>query len=86
MNIFEYFEVQLGRAPNDETLKELPVDSGCGDDCKSAIDNAHALIAAIDAAHGLIKHIDNAFGDHEPDLKANVRYTAERVVQCYWRG
>jgi hypothetical protein len=76
MNIFEYFEQQLGRAPNDETLKELPVDSGCGDDCKAAIDSAHALIG----------HIDNAFGDDEPDLKANVRYTAERVVQCYWRG
>ena len=39
-SVFEYFRDQLHREPADETLRELPLESPCGRDCKQAIDEA----------------------------------------------
>ena len=72
MNIYEYFNCQLGVKPADETFKKLPVDSPCGDDCKKAIDAAVTLIEADDNAGGRNCKV--------------IRDIAFHACQVYWRG
>jgi len=73
MNVFDYFKQQLGVAPDDVTLKDLPVDSNCGQDC----------VAAIDAAHTLQHHAKAALGNGHDESLVEL---AEHVVSVYWRG
>lgn len=49
-SVFDYFCEKLGDEPDDETLRDLPVQSGCGNDCAEAIDVAAKLIAICDKA------------------------------------
>lgn len=70
-NIFEYFTSTMGFAPEDESLRDLPVESVCGRDCKRAIDAGAALMAAV---------------DRHPDVVADVRSAVERSVSIFWVG
>ena len=49
MNIAQYFENAFGAAPNDPSLKDLPVFSNCGLDCKKVIDRAGPFYEAVDS-------------------------------------
>lgn len=51
-NVFDYFTDKLGYEPKDETFKELPVESKCGDDCRKAIDAAFEFLKSSRAADG----------------------------------
>lgn len=79
LDIYSYFTRELGRNPDDITLKKLPVDSGCGDPCADAIDHAAALLAHVESAIGTKDH------DSVKLREALVR-TTELVVSVYWRG
>lgn len=71
MNVYDYFKQQLGVAPEDDTLSELSLLSNCGEDCKKA----------IDAAHALRHHCQAAGVEHQKIIDA-----AEDIVTTYWRG
>jgi hypothetical protein len=71
-NVYDYFYAQLGLVPVDDTLRELPVDSGCGADC----------VAAIDAASSLLHHARTAGGDTATPI---INATSD-IVRIYWRG
>lgn len=75
MTIYDYFERELGRSPDDASLRQLPLDSNCGDDCKGA----------IDAAKGLLFHSQQARG-YDPDLRDFILNETHHIVQIYWRG
>jgi hypothetical protein len=70
--VYEYFTTRLGRTPDDETLKDLPLDSGCGDDCKRAIDTAFEFLEVVKMGN---RH-------HAPTVVALAEHTAE----IFWRG
>lgn len=68
-----YFANTLNEPTEDETLWELPQDSGCGKDC----------VAAIDAAAAFLVHIKVAGDDvHSPQV---IRM-CDMVCQVYWHG
>lgn len=72
-SIFDYFARKLGQAPQDATLRELPVASGCGVDCKAAIDGAAALMRAS----------TNAIGSTRAPAICEI---AEETVRVFWHG
>lgn len=72
-HIYAYYAFQLGVCPEDETLRELPVDSPCGEDCKKAIDAAEELLTHMGAA-GCSEH------------RAAVLAAVFEIVEIYWRG
>ena len=74
MNIYDYFKQQLGVAPDDDTLQQLSVDSVCGEDCKKA----------IDAAHALRHHLSMAYANHEDQQR--LTEMADHIITTYWRG
>jgi hypothetical protein len=77
MNIYEYFTEKMGHNPADDSLKELPVESPCGADCK----------AAIDAGAALLHHVHNAFVFGDVELgQQRVISTVNCIIECYWRG
>jgi hypothetical protein len=59
---------------------EFTIETGCGEDCRMA----------IDAAVALIDHIKTAFGEERPDLVAAIVDSAPKsvrgVVRCYVYG
>lgn len=71
MNIYDYFVAQLKLPPDDTSLRDLPVDSPCGHDCKVVIDKAVEFLAVCDP-HDTIR-----------DLTAQA---ASEAVGIYWRG
>lgn len=71
LNVFDYFTTNLGRAPSDVTLRELPVNSGCGDDC----------VKAINAARDLLTMLKMAGTDPTAVIAAT-----DDAVQTFWRG
>jgi hypothetical protein len=75
-SIYDMFRECLGRASSDETLKNLPVNSGCGRDCA----------ATIRAANALIGFIERAYGDDRPILVEDVVRAAEETIMCFWHG
>ena len=72
-SIYDYFARKLGAAPSDQTLKELPLRSGCGVDCQDAIDIAAEFIRAS----------DQAVGDKRT---AQIREIAEETCRVFWHG
>lgn len=72
MNVYDYFVAKLGDAPSDETLKQLPVDSVCGAECKTAIDRAAAFIESVRLA-----------GIGDPSIVVDM---ASDAVEVFWRG
>ena len=75
MHIYAYFEQMLGRPPTDESLRELPVTSNCGEDCRKAIFAAKQLIDCVRMAVG-------AGTPGEQDIISAVDHT----IRVYWRG
>jgi hypothetical protein len=71
-NVYDYFREQLGRIPFDSSLRELPLDSGCGQDCRTAIDRAAKLKQTADMA--------------ADDLGRMVVGVADDVCRIFWRG
>lgn len=63
--------------PNDPAYPEFTIETGCGEDCRMA----------IDAAVALIDQIKTAFGDDRPDLVAAVVDAVPKsvrgVIRCY---
>jgi len=53
-NVFDYFTDLIGVEPNDPTLKDLPLDSQCGQDCREAIDDAAKLMRRYDHDHAML--------------------------------
>lgn len=72
MSIYELFQSILGQASEDQTLRELPVDSECGRDCAKA----------IFAARALLDHVEASGAPRLPDVIEAV----DHIVQIYWRG
>lgn len=58
MNVFQYFQTQISSNRLDDCGEEndgwsnIPLDSPCGEDCKSAIDAAHTMIESVRKAFG----------------------------------
>jgi len=75
VNVFDYFEARFGREPSDQTLRELPVESNCGQDCKRAID-----AAKIYFEEGIAK----AWG-HGVEYEAALE-ELNHVIGIFWRG
>lgn len=69
--IYEYYVKAFDSEPQDETLQELPIESGCGEDCKKAIDAGVELAKHEKAAHG--STIETAL-------------LVETIISTYWRG
>lgn len=78
-NIFDYFEELLDETPKDDTLKELPVDSVCGQACKNVIDAAAAWIDHRYMALGDDANLSDDFNDEL------IQQTA-CIVEVLWRG
>jgi hypothetical protein len=49
-DMFSYFAQTLCRAPRERTLRNLPVASPCGEQCKAAVDAAKAFKDATDSS------------------------------------
>lgn len=75
-NVADYFARTLGAAHEDITLRNLPIDSTCGQDC----------IQAIDAASAFVSEVRSAFGDHHPSVGGHILTVARQIVSVYWRG
>jgi hypothetical protein len=75
-NIYDYYVERLNDTPDDESLRELPIDSGCGEPCKDA----------IDYASGLLRHLKDAHGNNKPHLEQQLLNVVNDIVVCYWRG
>lgn len=80
-----YFLDQLGAPlevesdpshPASPAHPEFTIETGCGEDCKQAIDNAAAII----------DHIHLAFGNDRPDLVRAVQITTASLVECLVYG
>jgi hypothetical protein len=74
-NVYDYFREQFEMPPDDEPLQQLPLNTKCADDCKTAIDSAKGLWNALRRSHG----------DTAPDLNMIVLYTND-IVRSFWRG
>ena len=70
-NVHEYFIAKLGRDPHDETLLKLPINSGCGRDCKKSIDMYAALIAHVDP---------------HPEVAVPLILSARNQISILWHG
>lgn len=71
MNVFDFFQATLGKAPTDATLRDLDTLSPCGRDC----------MAAINAAKVFGKHAHDAL-----DMSDDVIELCNEIVSVYWRG
>ena len=47
-SVYAYFLARVGRNPCDESLRDLPVTSECGADCKRVIDAGVAFRDTVD--------------------------------------
>ncbi len=77
-DVHAYWKARFGEYPSDGTLRELPVESGCGVPC----------VACIDAAALLVAHIRSAYGSLPDAVEqiAEVERTCLMVVLCYCHG
>lgn len=70
-SVYEYYYDKFGLYPEDETLKELPLDSGCGDPCKQVIDRAASLLEAADPSL---------------DVRDPILQGVEKSLSIFWHG
>jgi len=70
-NIWYYFRNKLDADPQDETLRDLPINSGCGRDCKRIIDAYAKLKAKIDP---------------HPHCVDPLVESARACISIYWHG
>jgi hypothetical protein len=78
-NVADYFAKRLGASHPDDSLRDLPIDSPCGQECVNCIDAAAALIGHMRAAWG-----DDYLTQLPPALRLS--HMAARIVEVYWRG
>lgn len=82
-----YFEAKLGREfelpegydakhVSSPTHPDFHIETGCGVECK----------AAIDAAAGLQAHVRKAYGEHRPEMLIEIAMLTNEVVNCYVYG
>lgn len=48
LNVFQYYVLRLGKRPEDNTLRQLPVNSPCGLECAQVIALAVCMKSVID--------------------------------------
>ena len=75
MNISQYYFSKFNTTPVDTTLKNLPVDSVCGADCKEAIDAVASYINVRRRAIG-------AASDWEDHIMVDL----DEIIGVFWRG
>lgn len=71
-SIYMYFTRKFGCPPEDDTLKELPVFSNCGEDCRQAIDRAFEFSRSVNRAN--------------PQLLNEVLLILNDTISIFWRG
>lgn len=71
LSIHTYFRTLLKADPLDDTLYDLPVDSGCGDYCKAAIDAAAAYLRVADPS---------------PSVREPMLQSLRRTISIFWHG
>lgn len=69
-NVYDYFLAKLGRESEDETLRELDIESPCGRDCVGMIDWTADVLTR--ATHDWQR-------DHAIE-------SCDEACQVYWRG
>ena len=47
-SVYDYFEMLMGQTPDEDSLKELPINSPCGLDCVKVINAAKIFLEAAD--------------------------------------
>lgn len=81
-NIADYFVKKMGAGHLDDSLRDLPMHSDCGQDC----------VKVIDAAVAVLEHVRTAFGDSQTgrppgrDEENLLIDITRRVIGVYWRG
>jgi hypothetical protein len=75
MSVYDYFETNLGVAPLDDTLADLPIDSPCGAPCQRVIDAAKRFLEVVRES-----------GADPAESVLQVAAVAFEVVETLWRG
>lgn len=75
LEVSEYFRQVLGGATLGTDSHGFPLDSGCGEDCRRAIDASHAFLIYVRNAFG----VNSKAGDMVIDA-------CRRTVLCYMHG
>lgn len=70
-NIYDYFKATLGRYPADQSLRDLSVDSVCGQRCQQAIDHARTYLDAV---------------EDDPNVVNPLLESIETAVSVFWVG
>jgi len=70
-NVYDYFTRAFGVEPQDTSLRELPVGSPCGADCKRVIDAASLYLQIADT------HLE---------VKQPLVKSVNAAVEIFWRG
>jgi len=74
-NVFDYFKQNLNVAPDDASLRNVPLESNCGVDCKGAIDATKQFLHYHALAYG-----------QRPALHEQMTEMCESIVTTFWRG
>jgi hypothetical protein len=78
MNVAQYFREKVDAQFDDPNgdFASIPLDSPCGEDCKSA----------IDAASSMIIHLGDVFGKQAEPRIEQIQEITEDLVGCYICG
>jgi hypothetical protein len=71
-NVYDHFFQQLGRVPNEPTLRNLSLDSERGRDCQRVIDVMKEYLATV--------------RDRHPDAVTLALQSASLTVEVIWLG
>lgn len=69
--VYEHFHTAFGVWPNDQSLKDLSVDTVCGKDCRAVIDAAAKILEMV--------------GDLR-DVQVPLLEATNAAVEVLWRG
>jgi hypothetical protein len=75
--IYDYYESQLNATCKDVSLRDLPVESVCGQDCKGVIDATKTYLDYFELAHGLEASITE---------RQHMVRKCNHVISIFWRG
>jgi hypothetical protein len=73
--VYDYYYAILSTKARDESLRELPVKSNCGEDCKRIIDATKEYLDCHELACG----IDN-------DERQRMLRKCGQIISIFWRG
>jgi hypothetical protein len=71
-SVYDYYLAKVGQPLADQSFKTLPIDSGCGADCKAAIDAGVAFAAQAEMADHIMRD----------DIIAHI----DRTISIFWHG